>query len=89
MAERVIGVSEGVIREYKPASSIGGETDHSIAIVDLVTEEPVNWAYLPDDQNLEPGTPVTLTRIETPVGKGFSVRTKITPHEATQPNSHL
>ena len=78
--ERLVGISQGKIVEYKPASSLGGNDDFPVAIVEgLDSNSEITTSWIPDTQDLEPGTSVLLARIEATEGKGSHIVTQIIP----------
>lgn len=80
--DRVLSITKGVLKEYRPASSLGGNDNFPVAIIEQTDSEGnVSQAWIPDSQNIKYGTEVVLARIETPVGKGSHIETVITPIE--------
>ena len=80
--ERITGIYTGVIQEYKPATSLGGDTNDPVAIVEYYGESgEKGTAWIPDEQNFEPGTLILMTRIETRRGLGSRTDTLLTQLE--------
>lgn len=79
--EQLVGLDHGIVERYGTAAEFGGETDTPIAVVNLLNGKGGEIALIPDLQDLEPGTPVLLARMESQVGEGFHVRTQIVPKE--------